>query len=65
MTLKSNANFKRKLACDFKHDMKNLVNFHPNTQNSESFTSMGSFCPKYIRFEPKKYREIIFHDTEQ
>ena len=33
--------------------MKKLVNFHPTTQKSENFTSMGSFCPKYITFELK------------
>ena len=60
MTLKSNGKkFKEKLTCGFKYDMKKLVKFHPNTQNSESF------CPKYVRFELKKYRGIIFHDTEQ
>ena len=37
MTLKSDANFKEKLICNFKHDMKNVVNFH-------STTLMGSFC---------------------
>ena len=47
MTLKSDAKFKEKLACGFKYDMKDLVNF-----------------PKYIRFELKKYRGIVFHDTE-
>ena len=26
---------------------------------------MGYFRPKYMRFELKKYREAIFHDTEQ
>ena len=28
-------------------------------------TSMGHFCPKYMRFELKQYRGVIFHDTEQ
>ena len=51
MTLKNDAKFKEKLTCGFKYDMRNLVNFHPTTEN---FTSMGSFCPKYIRFELKK-----------
>ena len=54
MTLKSDAKFKEKLTCGFKYDMKDLVNFYPTTQKSESFTSMGYFCTKYIRFEPKK-----------
>ena len=37
----------------FKYDMRDLVNFHPTNQKSENFTSMGSFCPKYITFELK------------
>ena len=37
-----------------KNDMKNLVNFHPTAQKSKIFTSMGYFCPKYMRFELKK-----------
>ena len=64
MTLKSDAKFKEKLRFDFKYDMRNLVNFHPTTQKSKNFTSMGSFCQKYVRFELKKYRGVIFHDTE-
>ena len=65
MTLKSDAKFKEKLTCGFKYDMRNLVKFHATTQKSEIFTSMGLFCPKYIEFELKKYRGVIFHDTEQ
>ena len=55
MTLKSDAKFKEKLTCrfTFKFDMRNLVNFHPNTQKSEKFTSMGYFCPKYMWFKLK------------
>ena len=26
---------------------------------------MGYFCPKYMRFELKKCRRVIFHDTKQ
>ena len=59
------AKFKEKLTCGFKYDMRNLVNFHPTTQKFESFTPMGYFCPKYMRFELKKYRRVIFRDTEQ
>ena len=36
-----------------KYDMRNLVNFHPHTQESKNFTSMGHFCPKYMRFDQK------------
>ena len=65
MTMKSDAKFKEKLTYDFKYDMRNLLNFHPTTQKSENVTSMSYFCPKYMRFELKKYRGVIFHDTEQ
>ena len=65
MTLKSAEKFKEKLTWVFKYDMRNSVNFHSTPQKSENFTSMSSFCPKYIRFELKNYRGFIFHNTEQ
>ena len=65
MTLKSDTKFKEQLTCGFKCDMKNLVSFHPTTQKSENLTLMGYFSPKYMRFELKKSRGIIFHDTAQ
>ena len=65
MTMKSDAKFLKKLTRGFKRDVRNLVNFHATTQKSENFTLMGCFCPKYMRFELKKYRGVIFHDTEQ
>ena len=63
MILKSDAKFQKKLTCGFKYDLRNLVNFHPTSQNSENFTSMGYFFPKYMRFDLKKYREVILHET--
>ena len=65
MTLKSDEKFKEKPTFGFKHDMRNLVNFYPTTQESENLTLMASFCPKYIRFELKRCRGVICHDTEQ
>ena len=65
MRLKSYAKFKEKLTCSFIYNMRNFVNFHPTTQKSVNFTSMSYFCLKYMRFELKKYRGVIFHDTEQ
>ena len=47
MTLKNDAKFKEKPTCSFKYDIRNLVNFHPNTQKSENVTSIGPF---YIYF---------------
>ena len=42
------------MTCSFKYDMRNFVNFHATTQKFQNFTSMGYFCPKYMRFELKK-----------
>ena len=60
MTLKSDAEFKEKLTCGFKYDMRNLVKFHPTTQKSKYFTLMDYFCPKYMRFELKDTEELFF-----
>ena len=57
MTLNSDIKLK-KLISGFKYDMSNSVNFYATTQNSENFTSTGSFCPKYIRFELKNTEEL-------
>ena len=65
MTLESDAKSKEKLIYSFIYDMKNLMKFHPTTQKSKNFTLMDYFCPKYMRFELKKYSGVIFHDTEQ
>ena len=62
MTRKSDAKVKKN--CGFKYSTSNLVTFYPTTQKSEKFTSIGSFCPKDIRFEVKRYRGVILHDTE-
>ena len=45
--------------------MRNFVKFHPTTENSEISFKKDFFCPKYIKFEQRKYRGVIFHDTEQ
>ena len=65
MTLMNDVKFKEKLTCGFKYNMKDLVNFYPTAQKSKRFTLMGYFCPKYMRFQLKKYRGVIFHGTEQ
>ena len=58
--MKSDAKFEEKLTLGFQNDMKHLVNFHPTTLKSKHFTSMGYFCPNYVRFELKKYRGLSF-----
>ena len=61
----SDVKFKEKLLCGFKYDIRNCMNFHTTTQKSKKFTSMGYFCTKYMRFELKRYRRVIFHDSEE
>ena len=60
MTTKIDAKFEQKLTIGSKNDMRNLVNFHTTTQNSKNFTSVGYFCPKYMRFELKNTEELSF-----
>ena len=60
MILKSDAKFEEKPNCCFKND-KNLVNFDLSTQVSK----ICPFRPKYITFDQKKYRGVIFNDTEE
>ena len=65
MTVMNDAKFEEELTCCFKIDMRNLTNFDPSTQKvSKIFTLMGSFWTKYIMFELKKYRRVMFDDTE-
>ena len=62
MTLNGDGD-EQKMIC-FKID-KNLVNFDPSTQVSKICTFIGPFRAKYITFNLKKYRRVIFHQTEE
>ena len=60
-----NTEFGEKLTCCFKIDKGNLTNFEPeHSKVSKICTLMGSFWPKYIMFELKKYRGVMFDSTE-
>ena len=39
--------------------------WHEHSKVSKIWTLIGSFCAKYITFDLKKYRGVIFHDTEE
>ena len=39
--------------------------WHEHSKVSKIFTLTSSFWAKYILFEIKKYREVIFHDIEE
>ena len=69
MILKSAAKFEDKLIFGFKN-AKNLVNFDLSTKKPlKNCTKKLHFdCPlyaKYITFDLKKYRGVIFYDTEE
>ena len=64
MTLKIYAKLEEKLIFWFKND-KNLVRFDlEHLQVSKTCTFICSYCAKYLMFDLKKYRGVIFHDTE-
>ena len=61
---KSDIKFDKKPVCSVKND-KNLANFDLSTQKSQKYTLWLVFCAKYITFDIKKYRGVIFHETEE
>ena len=64
MILKIDVKFEEKPIFCFKND-KNLVNFDPNSQKSPKFAfSLVPFVQR-VTFDLKKYRGVIFHDTEE
>ena len=65
MTMKNDAKFEEELTCHFKIDMRNLRNFDLSTQKSKKFIPLNCFlCPKYIMFELKKYKGVMFDGSE-
>ena len=65
MKLKRDAKFGEELTCCFKLGIRNLTNFNLSTQVLKIFTLIGFFWAKYVLFELKKYRGIIFHETKE
>ena len=57
MTLKSDAEFKEKLTCGFKYDMRNLVNFHPATQSLKISFQWSLFI--------QSIQGLIYKNTEE
>ena len=56
----------RGIDLSFENWHKKFDKFWPeHLKVSNIFTLMCSFWAKYILFELKKYREVIFHDTEE
>ena len=58
MTLKSDEKFKETLTCDFKYDMRNLVNFSlPNDSEVQTFHFDALFLSKVYEVWAKKIQE--------
>ena len=65
MTLKSDAKFEEKVTLGSKNGMRNLVNYNASSGKSENLYFDVLLCRKYVMFEPKKYREVMCHNTEE
>ena len=60
ITLKNDVQFEEELTFALKNDMKNYTSF----ENIKICALVGSFWPKYIMFELKKYRRVMCDYTE-
>ena len=65
MILECDANFEEKLTCGLKIGMKNLENFHQNTQSLKIGTFIRSFYTKSKMYNLKTYRRVILYDIEE
>ena len=66
MRVESDAKFEEKLAVSFKNDMMNLVNFNASKGKSENLHfEVLLLSIVYIKFQLKKRRRVISHDTEE
>ena len=65
MTMKKDAKLEEEFTCHFRIDMRTLMSFDWSTWKSQKFAPlMGCIWPKYITFELKKYRRVMFDATE-
>ena len=65
MRVESDAKFEEKLALGFKNDM-NLLNFNASSGKSENLHfDVLLLSIAYIKFQLKKRRRVISHDTEE
>ena len=66
MTMKNDAKFEEEVSCHFKTETRNLNKFWSEPLKvSKIFILMCSVWAKYIFFELKKYRGVIFYETEE
>ena len=63
--IKSDVKFEEKLILDSKNDIRNLMNFNASSGRSENLHFHVLLLSKYITIEPKKYRGVMCHNTEE
>ena len=56
MTLKIDEKFEEKLICCFKNE---------SLESVKICNFIDSYCAKHLTFDLKRYRGVIFHDTEE
>ena len=65
MTLKTGAKFKEKLTRGLKNCIRNLINFHASSRNSEKLHFDVLLLSKGYRFLMNKNRRVMSQDTEK
>ena len=66
MTVESDPKFEGKLALGFKNDMTALVNFNVSSDKSENLHFVVLLLSiAYIKFQLKKCRRVISHETQE
>ena len=66
MTVESDGKFEEKLSLGFKNDMTNGVNFNGSSGKSENLLfDVLLLSIAYVKFQLKKCRRVISHDTEE
>ena len=64
MRMKNDAKIEEELTSQFKIGMSNLTNFDSSTQKSQKFHFNGCLWSKYIMFDLKMHKGVIFDSTE-
>ena len=63
--MKNDTKFEEELTCQFKIDMRILINFEPRTQKlSKIYALVGCFWSKYLLLSVKKYKGVMLDGTE-
>ena len=67
MEVKGDAKSEEKLALGSKNDMRNFVNFKASSGKSENllFDVLLLSVAYYLKFQLKRDRSVVFHDTEE